>query len=149
MSKNLIIDSNLMLLLVIGAVEGGRHIRNSKRLKAFNKSDYNRVLAIMACYDRVFVTPYIATEVSNLIDLNGYARLLAFEVARNLFSQFNKIDVDLDRDCKSDYFLKFGITDNSLINYASNYFILTNDHRLLGPLYKSNKDHVIPYIRLR
>ena len=85
MAKNLIIDTNLLLLLVIGAVEGGRHIKNSKRLGAFDLDDYNTVLKIMATYDEIFITPYIATEVSNLIDLNGNPGVLAYKIARELF----------------------------------------------------------------
>ena len=42
--KTLIIDTNLLLLLVIGAVEGGRHIQNSKRLNKFTLQDYDAIL---------------------------------------------------------------------------------------------------------
>ena len=58
MPKHLIIDTNLLVLLVIGAVEEGIHIRNSKRLNAFDISDYDKVLNIMDDYDDVFITPY-------------------------------------------------------------------------------------------
>ncbi|WP_459623604.1 PIN domain-containing protein [Burkholderia sp. 3C] len=88
MAKRLIIDTNLLLLLVIGAVEEGRHIRNSKRLGAFSLRDYDNVVKIMSEYEMVFITPYIATEVSNLIDLDGYARNLAYDFARNMFAVF-------------------------------------------------------------
>ncbi len=145
MQKNLIIDTNLLLLLVIGAVEGGRHIANSKRLKAFSKRDYDNVLKIMVNYDNVFITPYIATEVSNLIDLKGYAKELAYMVARELFAQFKKIEVDIDKDCQSELFLRFGLTDSSMIQLASDFFILTNDHRMLEPLFAQNADNIIPY----
>jgi hypothetical protein len=145
MPKRLIIDTNLLLLLVIGAVEEGRHIRNSKRLNAFNITDYDNILKIMCDHDEVFVTPYIATEVSNLIDLDGHARMLAYQVAKYLFSIFKKVDIDIDKDCESDLFLKFGITDNSLIRLAPNYFILTSDCRMLDSLFKSSEDTIIPY----
>ncbi len=145
MQKNLIIDTNLLLLLVIGAVEEGRHIRNSKRLKAFSKQDYNNVLQIMANFDNVFITPYIATEVSNLIDLKGYVREIAYMVTRELFANFQKIEVDIDKDCQSELFLRFGLTDNSIIQLASDFFILTNDHRMLEPLFAQNADNIIPY----
>lgn len=91
MHKRLIIDTNLVLLLVIGAVEGGRHIKNSKRLDAFSRMDYDNILKIVAEHDDVFITTYIATEVSNLIDLNGYAKILAYEIAQNLFCNFKKM----------------------------------------------------------
>ena len=146
MTRRLIIDTNLLLLLVIGAVEGGRHINNSNRLNAFNLSDYDNVVKIMSEHDEIYITPYIATEVSNLIDLDGHARLLAFEVAKNLFcSIFKKIDVAIDKDCDSEFFLRFGITDSSLIKLAPNYFILTSDHRLLTPLFESSMNTIIPY----
>ncbi|MCJ8314891.1 MAG: hypothetical protein HRU38_22265 [Saccharospirillaceae bacterium] len=149
MSKNLIIDTNLLLLLVIGAVEEGRHIQNSKRLNAFNLSDYDNVLKIMGEYNAVFITPYIATEVSNLIDLKGYAQILAFKIARTLFSEFKEIDVNLNEDCESDLFLRFGLTDNSLIKLAPDYYILTNDHRMLEPLFESSQNTIIPYYTLK
>jgi hypothetical protein len=146
MPKHLIIDTNLLLLLVIGAVEEGRHIRNSKRLKAFTINDYDNVLEIIKNHDAVFITPYIATEVSNLIDLDGDARLLAYQFARILFSEFKKIDIDIDADCNSSFFLEFGITDSSLIRLAPNYFILTCDYRMLGPL-NNTSQNIIPYYR--
>lgn len=146
MAKRLIIDTNLLLLLVIGAVEGGRHIRNSDRLNAFTTLEYDNVLKIMSEYDDVFITPYIATEVSNLIDLDGHARTLAYEIAQNLFSkEFKKIEVDLAADCDSEFFERFGITDASLINLAPDYYILTCDHRLLEPLFASSPDTIIPF----
>ena len=146
MPGRLIIDSNLLLLLVIGAVEDGRHIKNSKRLNAFTSLDYDNVLKIMYEYDEIYITPYIATEVSNLIDLNGSARLLAFEFARELFcSQCKKIDVEIDNDCDSELFLRYGITDSSLIKLAPDYFILTCDYRLLEELFKINMNNIIPY----
>lgn len=145
MQKHLIIDTNLLLLWVIGAIEGGKHIKNSKRLKKFSRKDYDNILKIISNYDAVFITPYIATEVSNLIDLKGYARILAYEMARTLFTEFGKINVDIDEDCQSELFLQFGITDNSLIQLAQQYFILTNDTRMLDALFKSNKATIIPY----
>ena len=146
MAKRLIIDTNLLLLLVIGAVEGGRHIRNSDRLNAFTTSEYDNVIKIMQDYDDVFITPYIATEVSNLIDLNGHARIQAYKIAQNLFCNvFKKIDVDLAADCASEFFERFGITDASLINLAPDYDILTCDYKLLIPLFASSPDKIIPF----
>lgn len=58
MARKLIIDTNLLLLLVIGSLEGGRFIRVSKRLKKFADADYQKVLAIIAEHDEVHITPY-------------------------------------------------------------------------------------------
>lgn len=144
--KRLIIDTNLLLLLIIGGVEGGRHIKNSKRLSSFDMDDYDSVLKIMGMHDELFITPYIATEISNLIDLNGHAGILARGIAKSYFSKIcKKIEVDIEEDCSSDYFIRYGITDASLIKLAHDYYILTNDHRMLEPLYTANLSNIIPY----
>lgn len=150
MVKRLIIDTNLLLLLVIGAVEEGRHIRNSKRLGAFEVRDYDNIIEIIRSHDEAYITPYIATEVSNLIDLDGHARESANEIAKLLFCEsFKPINVEIAEDCKSPFFSSFGITDSSLIALAKNYKILTCDHRLLTPLFESGPENIIPYYTSR
>ncbi|RII74807.1 PIN domain-containing protein [Pseudomonas monteilii] len=143
--KDLIIDTNLLLLLVIGAVENGRHIRNSSRLNQFNEDDYQTVIKVMSEYKKVCITPYIATEVSNLIDLNGHAYVLAMEIARELFKLFETLETNIEADCTPAHFLQYGITDSSLISLVTDYTVLTNDNRLLAPLYDACPENVLPY----
>jgi hypothetical protein len=100
----------------------------------------------MGEYDEVCITPYIAAEVSNLIDLDGHARLLAFEIAQEFFGRlFKKVEVDIEKDCESSYFLNFGIADSSLIRLAPEYSILTADYKLLIPLFEAGPDTIVPY----
>jgi hypothetical protein len=143
--SELIIDTNLLLLLVIGAVEGGRHISTSNRLNKFTIKDYDLILKIMDNYKAVAITPYIATEVSNLIDLDGRASDLAYNIAGVLFSQFNQINSNIIDDVSHPAFPVFGITDCSLIKLAEDYVILTDDNRLLNSLYDSNFENVLPF----
>lgn len=146
MTRRLIIDTNLLLLLIIGAVEGGKHIKNSNRLNKFSISDFDKITKIISEYDEIHITPYIATEISNLIDLTGDARLLAFQIAQEFFCNIAKtINIELGNDCSSEFFLEFGLTDSSLIKLAPNFSILTCDYKLLGPLYSSSKETIIPY----
>lgn len=141
--SRLIIDANLLLLLVIGAIEGGRHISNSKRLKDYSENDYQVVVRFMGTFGGVYITPYIATEVSNLIDLNGYARTIAFEMAQLLFSQFKQIDTNIATDSEGKWFGTYGLTDTSLIGLVSEYTILTNDGRMSSVLYTVNGENVV------
>lgn len=142
-SSGLIIDTNLLLLLVIGAIEEGRHIKNSNRLKEYDEGDYQIVVSFMGRFKEVYITPYIATEVSNLIDLNGHARTMAFEAAQLLFSQFQQIETNISVDSAMHLFSTYGLTDTSLIGLVSDYTILTNDGRMSGPLYAINGENVI------
>ncbi|WEZ86485.1 hypothetical protein P3R38_13245 [Pseudomonas sp. NyZ480] len=144
-SKGLIIDTNLLLLLVIGSVEEGRHIVNSKRLNEYTSNDVVVIAEYMRQFGSVYITPYIAAEVSNLIDLKGYARDIAFNISRLLFAEFKQVDTNIKDDSESDAYLVYGLTDNSLIRLVSEYTVLTNDNRLLGPLYAVNEENVVPY----
>lgn len=148
-AREIIIDTNLLLLLVIGAIEQGRHIRSSSRLNAFSEVDYQTVLEVIEHYEAVCITPYIATEVSNLIDLKGHAKTLAMEAAKEIFKQFRPIKTDIQEDCDTAYFSRYGITDASLIKLVPDYVVLTNDTRLLEPLYLASNDNVLPYEALR
>ncbi|MCE1113885.1 MULTISPECIES: hypothetical protein [Pseudomonas] len=58
---------------------------------------------------------------------------------------FRQVESDIRTDSCGEHFLRFGISDNSLIQLACDYFILTDDHRMLGPLYASHPTNIIPY----
>lgn len=140
--KSLIIDTNLLLLLVIGRIEGGRHISNSSRLKKYSLDDFDKILDVMEKADDVFITPYIATEVSNLIDLTGYILEEAMFHASTIFNTFTQIPVEVSTDSDG-LFVRYGITDNSLINLVNDYTILTDDLRLANELFSIKYDHVL------
>ncbi|WP_346840907.1 hypothetical protein RAL92_21810 [Metapseudomonas otitidis] len=142
--KKLIIDTNLLLLLVIGGVDQGRYIGRSSRLNKFSERDYRIVLEYISDF-QVFITPYIAAEVSNLIDLKGEAAQKAFEVARVFFGVFEQIDSVIKDDCSGVEFQRFGITDSSLVRLVKDYLVLTDDNRLTVPLYAECGENVIPY----
>ena len=129
------IDTNLLLLMIIGGVDEGRYIEKSKRLNGFCVEDYYRLWNFVKCYEEVWITPYIAAEVSNLIDLNGEARDRAFELAREIFCQFKQINTSVFDDCKGIFFIKFGLADSSIIDLSGEFDILTNDRRMNVPLY--------------
>lgn len=149
MKKRLLIDANLLLLLVIGAVEEGRHISTSKRLSGFVRDDYDNVVKIFSEFNEICITSYIATEVSNLIDLHGVAGQLAYGIARNLFSSFTQIDTHVREDCLPDYFVHYGLTDCSLIQLVTKYSVLTSDSRLCPMLYAVNSNNVIQYCPIK
>ena len=145
----LIIDTNLLLLLIIGSVDDGIYINKSSRLSSYNIEDFDNILEIIANTKEIYITPYIATEVSNLIDLKGNLKDKAFEICREIFKNFKQVDIDIHSDISEDSFIYFGLTDASLVKLAPKYFILTADNRLLGELYKSCPENILPYELLR
>jgi hypothetical protein len=64
-ANGLFLDSNLLLLLLIGAVERGLVIR-FKRTRVFLQEDYDLLCDVVAQFTRVVTTPHVLAEVSNL-----------------------------------------------------------------------------------
>lgn len=147
MKDGLLIDTNLLLVMVIGGVDEGRYIEKSKRLSGFCIEDYINLWRLVAEYKAVWITPYIAAEVSNLIDLDGDVGARIFDLAREVFNQFKQIDSSISDDSKGSFFIEFGLTDNSIINLSKTIDIVTNDQRMLTPLYTVSPDRIIPFIR--
>jgi len=140
--NHLIIDTNLLLLLVVGLVEDGRFIQSSKRLTKFTSDCLEKVFLVVKHAEAIYITPYIATEVSNLIDLSGYVRKLVMEEVVILFNSVIQIPVQIMADTK-DAFINYGLTDNSLITLVKDYTILTDDRRLAHRLYSINYKNVL------
>lgn len=147
--RELIIDTNLLLLLVIGSLDEGSHIRNSNRLNKFSRSDYDLLLKVMSTYQKGRTTKYIATEVSNLIDLKGSAKIRAFEVARLILTELSEIETDLQEDLTHTNFINFGITDSTLISLAPKFMILTDDERLCPLLFAASPENIITFETVR
>lgn len=145
----MLVDTNLLLVMIIGGVDEGKYIEKSKRLNGFCVEDYYLLWKLVKNYKEVWITPYIAAEVCNLIDLDGQAGIRAFELSREIFSVFKQIDTSVAKDSEGEFFIKFGLTDNSIINLSENFDILTNDGRMLVPLYTLSPDRIVPYVPIK
>lgn len=145
MLRNLIVDTNLLLLWIIGSVDSGSYLKSSNRLDKFDYEDFSKVNSLIGQFDALYITPYIATEISNLIDLDGYAREKAFQIFKSLLEEIKVTMSDLQADSESINFHLYGLTDNSLVNLVKDYYILTDDNRLCVPLFAANPENVLPY----
>lgn len=145
MSK-LIIDANLLLLYVIGFVNNGNYICKSDRLKKFKKADFDILLEILKEFKEVYVTPYIAAEVSNLIDIKGKMGNEIYDKYQLLLSEILiQTDVIIREDCKSNFFSRYGLTDSNLISLVNEFSILTDDNRMCSELYGVNPNNVLQF----
>ena len=145
MSK-LIIDANLLLLYVIGFVDQGNYIEKSDRLKKFKKKDYEILLDIIKPFKEVYVTPYIAAEVSNLIDIKGKIGQEIYDNYQLILSKILlQLDVSINEDCNLKVFNRYGLTDCNLIRLVENYTILTDDSRMCSELYEINYNNVLQF----
>ncbi|HDX9145393.1 TPA: hypothetical protein RQO79_005773 [Klebsiella michiganensis] len=141
-----LIDTNLLLLFVIGSVDNGHFIGASKRLDAFSYYDYRLLNEYIGKFDNFATTPYILTEVSNLIDLQDYAAVEAFKTLRLVSQIAEIIDVTPSSDTDHSHFFQYGLTDVNILNIAQNRAILTNDIRLANFAYQiCPEGNIIPW----
>lgn len=146
MKNGLLIDTNLLLLMIIGGIDGGKYIKKSKRLSTYCLDDYYNLWKLVEGYKEVWITPYIAAEVSNLIDIGGEAGARIFALAGELFNHFKQIDVTISDDCRKVFFDQFGLTDTSIIDLSKIVHVITNDQKMLAPLYTISPNNIIQFI---
>ncbi len=131
--KGLLVDTNLLLLLVVGAYDPNR-IKIFKRTKQFAIADYELLLRITRGFKNVITTPSILTEASNLLGQ------LSAELSHRFFRAFSSAIGALAEEytqraelAKQPYFAKYGLTDASIIHCVKGkYLVITVDFPLWG-----------------
>lgn len=145
-----LIDTNLLLLFVIGSVDNGNFIGASKRLSSFSYDDYQLLVDFIAGLPSFATTPYILTEVSNLIDLNDQAADEAYKTLKLVSQLAEIIPVLPQEDTSHANFLSYGLTDVNLLSIALTRQILTNDDRLSSFAYSiCPSDNIIPWYLIK
>lgn len=146
MAKHLFIDTNLLLLFLIGSVNNGELINYSKRLQDYTKKDFFLLQKIMRPYKKFCISPYIATEISNLLDINiREHKESVVQFIRIIIPLFNQINSKVLDDINSGFFYEFGITDAFLCEMIKTHDVLTNDKRLKPILYSINYKNVVDF----
>lgn len=133
--KGIIIDSNLLLLFIVGTKDPDR-ITAFKRTKQFVIEDFMLVKRFIDLFKAVRTTPSILTEVSNFLNQ------LPEELKADFYTTFSdciKNYIEVYEPCsslsKNKYFIKYGLTDASIVAESKNdYLVLTDDFRLSGYL---------------
>lgn len=65
-SKGAVIDTNLFVLFLVGTLDPGK-IGTHRRLQSFLREDFTILSAIIRRFKKIYSTPNIMTEISNLI----------------------------------------------------------------------------------
>lgn len=72
-ASSLLIDTNLLVLLVVGRVNPER-IQSFKRTSGYDKQAYDALERIVLHARRLVALPHVWAEVSNLTDLGQFLR---------------------------------------------------------------------------
>ena len=109
--KGVLLDSNLLLLLVVG-MSDRQQVARFKRLNIFAVEDFDLLVAITAAFRHVYVTPNVVTEVSNLAGaLFGESKRRCFEMLRALLQKAEELIIESRVASEHDMFVEFGVTD--------------------------------------
>jgi hypothetical protein len=140
-NKGVLIDTNLLLLLFVGAVRR-EPIGSFKRVNKFANEDYDTLRNVVNYFGKVFTTPNILTEVSNLAgQLSGSDREVFFERFAATLTVLEEKYIPSKTAAQTKPFRKFGITDAGIAQIAGqSHLIITDDFPLYRFLISSGYD---------
>jgi hypothetical protein len=141
-SSGLIVDTNLMLLFVIGVYDS-RRIEGFKRTARYTKSDYKRLRFVMERFQNLWTTPNILTEVDNLgrqLPTNEWASF-ALAAQKSIKLQ-NEIAYQSSVLSGGQHFARVGLTDSATLLLANQRLLLSDDLALYVTAIQSGFDAI-------
>ncbi len=132
-SKYLLLDSNLLILLLLGSYDI-KLIASFKRLSNFSTADFQMMRDLSQSF-KIATSAHVLTEVSNLAkDLPQHQRQNAFSYIASRIVYLKENVVAVEEVASNAEFTSFGITDAVLANLCGSHLLLTNDRRLAAHL---------------
>ncbi len=132
--RNLLLDSNLLLLLTIGSYNRGL-IATFKRVGSYNLRDYELLERLVAGFRDLIATPHILTEVSNLANsLPLPLKAFWFDHFAARITRIEERYIPAVELAAMPEFSTFGITDAALSLLAKGTLLVTADDRLCSHL---------------
>ncbi len=136
--KKILVDSNLLLLLLIGSYDPSL-ISRFKRVDQYSIADFELLRKFIQSFSTVVTTPHVLTEVSNLANsLGSPVKREWFSHFRNALHLFDEQQFVSHELTSKDEFLAFGLTDTALFSLCGEALLVTEDYRLSGYLRSKN-----------
>jgi len=153
--KGLIVDTNILLLYLIGSYDIS-YIKRFKRTESYTKEEYKFLCCFLEnyCPNKKYISPHILTELSNLSLSVSSERLSEyFSYFIDILKKTSEIYINKNQIFKFKELSKFGVTDISILQTAKEYdfFVLTSDYKLSNYLFKNdievfNFRNISPYL---
>ena len=133
-SRNAVLDTNLVLLLLVAQVDRSLLTRY-KRVQMFTDRDIPLLNQLLGSFQRTLTTPQVLTEISNLLwQAPPHAQRRLKAVFAQYIGATPEIYVRSDELVKRDTFFELGVTDCSLEDASLQHTIITMDFRLAGKI---------------
>ncbi len=141
--KGLLVDTNLLLLYIVGANDPDR-ISRFKRTTKFTVDEFKLLERFLSLFERVVTTPNILTEVSNLLGQ------LPENLHPSFYGHFAKHIPRFEEHYSSStsisittHFDRFGLTDSGIAELVKGkHLVLTDDLSLFGYLQNRGIDAI-------
>lgn len=126
-SKGVLVDSNLLVLLLVGSVNKQR-ILGFKRTRNFTVEDFDVLLRLVNWFGNLIATPHVLSQVSDLTDLPGKELSRIRKLFSNLVGQMEE-SYDPSKSLVADpLFSRLGLTDAAVATVCSRgILVLTAD----------------------
>ncbi len=133
--NGLLIDTNLLVLLIVGFVNRDRICR-FKRTTAYSSADWDLLTGILEQISLRYTLPHVLAEVSTLTDLKGPELEVAREVLLGLIKELRELQITSVEACATPLFMRLGLTDAAIAEAARLHrcSVLTNDSGLYTAL---------------
>ena len=124
----LLVDTNLLVLFVVGAVNSDR-IKTFKRTSRYTKADYDLLLRVRAEFKTLYTVAHVLAEVSNLTDLPGHERQRARSFLKDAISLLDEPEMPSTRAAEDVLYPKLGLVDAAIgaVARAHKCTVLTDD----------------------
>ena len=147
--SGLLIDTNLLVLFVVGAVNRKR-VESFKRTRQYTAGDFELLLREIGRWQSVHTVPHVLAEVSNLTDLEGIERLQARELLKQTISTFIEDGISSLQATEDQVYSRLGLVDAAIASVARKhkFTVLTDDLDLYLMLQRDGVE-VINFAHLR
>lgn len=141
--KGILVDSNLLLLFLIGAVNRDL-IQKFKRTKHYLPEDYDTLVKYLSQFSKRVTTPNVLTEVSNLGNSLPDNWKASFQsVLQHAVQILDETYMPSNSVVATHECARFGLTDSAITALVKGkYLLLTDDLRLSQYFQKSGGDAV-------
>ncbi|SPE35795.1 conserved hypothetical protein [Candidatus Sulfopaludibacter sp. SbA6] len=134
-NSGLLIDTNLLVLFVVGKVNP-RRIENFKRTNKYNKGDYQLLLRVMDRFTPLYTLAHVMAEVGNLTGLTGRELLQARQVLKETLAVLREPAMASERAVQNKLYERLGLVDAAIATLAreNKCAVLTDDFDLYNAL---------------
>jgi hypothetical protein len=135
-SKGLMLDSNLLLLHLVGSTNSSLVGSGSyNKLSDFSTLEAAFLKQLISGFRRVVTTPHILTEVSNLVnDLHYEGRRQVWGAFVSTLEVISEQTISSYMVARREEFSYLGLTDTVLAEMSNEFLIVSNDGRMVDML---------------